>query len=68
MAKNAVKIRETDYFVNGQGAAQTARKAAAAAKAARRSPLGGQTFAELNPPQKDELLRILAIEAGIIDE
>lgn len=64
MAKPGVKIRTTDHFINGQGA----EKAAKAVKAARRSPLGGQAFADLNPPQKDELLRILAIEAGIIEE
>lgn len=66
--KQAVKARETDHFINGQGVEQAAREAAAAAKAARRSPLGGQVFADLTPPQKDELLRILAIEAGIIEE
>lgn len=68
MAKPGVKVRQTDHFVNGQGAEHEARKAAEAAKAARRSPLGGQAFADLTPPQKDELLRILAIEAGIIEE
>jgi hypothetical protein len=68
MAKPGVRVRQTDHFVNGQGAEKAAREAATAAKVARRSPLGGQAFADLNPPQKDELLRILAIEAGIIEE
>ena len=68
MAKPAIKIRETTDFINGQGVTQQAVKDRQAARAARRTSYEGLTFAELTPPQKDTLLRDVAIELGLISE
>lgn len=68
MAKPAVKLRQTSHFTNGQGAAKSARDAAKAARDARRASLEGETWAGLTPAQKDDVLKALAIEAGIIEE
>jgi len=68
MAKPGIKVRETDDFINGQGAAQQAAQAQQAARAARRASYEGETFSGLNAVQKDALLRDIAIELGFISE
>jgi hypothetical protein len=68
MAKPGIKVRETTEFINGQGAVQQAARDRQAARAARRTSYEGFTFAELTPPQKDTLLRDVAIELGLISE
>jgi len=68
MAKPGIKIRETEEFINGQGADQQAAEARQAARAARRMSYEGETFSGLNAVQKDALLRDIAIELGLISE
>lgn len=68
MAKQAIKLRETDGFVNGQGAKHQAEKSRKAASAARRASYEGETFTGMTPAQKDALLRDIAIELGLISE
>ena len=63
-----IKIRDTDDFKNGQGAAVAEKKAKRDAKAQARVDFEGKVFADLNPPEKDNLLKVLAIEAGLIEE
>lgn len=44
------------------------RKAAKAARKVARATFGGKVFADLTGGEKDDLLKQLAIEAGIISE
>jgi hypothetical protein len=68
MAANVVKLRETSEYIAGQGANEAKRKAKAKAKAQVKTSLKGKTFDELTGPEKDDLLKALAIQAGLIEE
>lgn len=68
MSKPGIKIRETDGFVDGQGAEQRVLQDRQAARAANRASYQGKVFADLSGPQKDVLLRDIAIELGLISK
>ena len=44
------------------------KKDAASRMAARAADLAGNTFEELTPPQRDKLLKQLAVAAGLIED
>ena len=54
--------------IPGRAQAVQAKQAAAARRAARVSDLAGNTFEDLTPPQKDKLLKQLAVAAGLIED
>ena len=68
MTKAAVKGRELEHFTAKQGPEETRRKAKERARATGSASFMGKTFAELNEAEKDELLKTLAIAAGLIVE
>jgi len=47
---------------------RSSRIASETRKAARKSTLSGRTFEDLNPQEKDLLLKELAIRSGLIDD
>lgn len=58
-----VKIKETSHYEDGQKKTKAARKA----KKAALQPID-KTFDQLSSQEKDDLLKALAIAAGIIEE
>jgi len=58
-----VKIKDTDHYKDGQKKAGEKR----AAKKAARAPLG-KAFSQLSDPEKDDLLKALAIINGLVEE
>jgi hypothetical protein len=65
---SAVKLRETPEYVAGQGVNEAKRKVKAKVKVQVKTSLEGKTFDELTGPEKDDLLKALAIQAGLIEE
>ena len=54
--------------IPGRQAAVDAKKAKKARQVARKGDLSGKTFEQLNNPQKDALLKQLAVQAGLIED
>lgn len=64
----AVKAKETAHYQDAQKPVDDKIKAKAQAKAQLKTSMEGKAFADLNAQEKDELLKILAIQAGLIEE
>jgi len=65
MARAAKKLRSGAAW---DASAQKAKRDLRDAERSLRSSFAGQTFADLTPPQKDDLLKAVAIRLGIIEE
>lgn len=67
MAK-AIKARSLQHFKDEQEPQQNRRKAKQRGKVSAKQQFEGKTFATLSNQEKDDLLKALAIAAGIIEE
>lgn len=65
---SVVRLRETPEYIAGQGVEEEKRKAKSQAKAQVKGSVEGKVFADLNGQEKDDLLKVLAIQAGLIEE
>jgi hypothetical protein len=66
--KKATKLRETTAYLTDHKPARDVVKAKRSARKAMKSAFKGKTFASLTSEEKDDLLKALAIRAGIIEE
>ena len=68
MAKAAVKARELKHFEDGQKPLEEKRKAKERVRRLGPETFKGKIFAKLTEGEKDELLKTLAIAAGLVLE
>lgn len=68
MAKPAVSARSLEHFTEGQGPEEEKRKAKDRARVTGLAAFEGKVFADLSSQEKDDILKTLAIAAGLIIE
>lgn len=59
-----VILRETEHYKQGQKKGRDKLKS----KTQMRKSFEGKAFGDLTEPEKDDLLKVLAIQVGIIEE
>lgn len=64
----AVKLRGTPEYAASQAPREAKRKATKAALDSAKGSFEGKVFGDLNGQEKDDLLKALAIRAGLIEE
>lgn len=65
---NAVKAKETTDYIENQKPLHDKVKAKRQGKKDAEVAFAGKVFGDLTGPEKDDLLKALAIQAGIIEE
>lgn len=68
MAKKAIKARKLKHFEDGQKATEEQRKAKERARRTGPEAFKGKVFSDLTGTEKDDLLKSLAVSAGILTE
>lgn len=64
----AIKAKETAHYIDIQKPVDDKKKMKLQSKKDADALFSGKTFNDLTGPEKDDLLKALAIQAGIIEE